>query len=159
MVERINKLKRFTNVFVSQNQREPDVSEICEGLNWTTEEAEKVLKYTQDTVSLDTPIGEDEHGEQSVLGDFIEAADSDVAEEAISKQATEGLLKVVASRLTDRELEVIYRRNGINQSRPETLEEIGADFGVTRERIRQIEAKAYRKLRNTRDVKAYRTEG
>ena len=158
MVEKINKLKMFTNRFIAANQREPEIAEICEGLNWTTDEADKVLKYSIDTVSLDTPIGEDEHGEQSVLGDFIEAPDSDVAAEAISHQATSGLLKVVESRLTKRELEVVYRRLGINRERSETLEEIGADFNVTRERIRQIEAKALRKLRNTREVKAYRSE-
>ena len=159
MTERINKLKRFTAIFINTYQREPDVEDIAEGLNWTIEETEKVQKYAVDTVSLDTPIGEDEHGEQSVLGDFIEAPDSDVAAEALSHHATEGLLKVVESRLSKRELEVVYRRLGINQERAETLEEIGADFGVTRERIRQIEAKALRKLRNTRDIKAYRNEG
>ena len=158
MTERINKYKRFCTVFVNTYQREPEVEDIAEGLNWTIEDTLKVQKYSIDTVSLDTPIGEDEHGEQSVLGDFIEAPNSDVAEEALTKQSTAGLLKVIESRLSPRELEVVYRRLGINQSRAETLEEIGADFGVTRERIRQIEAKAYKKLRLSREVKAYRIE-
>ena len=158
MTERINKLKRFSTLFLNKYQREPEVEEIAEGLNWTLDETEKVLKYSVDTVSLDTPIGEDEHGEQSVLGDFIEAPDSDVAAIAISNNSGSEMLKVVESRLSPRELEVVYRRLGINQARGETLEEIGADFGVTRERIRQIEAKAYRKLRVTREIKAYRNE-
>ena len=145
-------------MFLNKYQREPEVEEIAEGLNWTIDETEKVLKYSVDTVSLDTPIGEDEHGEQSVLGDFIEAPDSDVAAIAISNNSGSEMLKVVESRLSPRELEVVYRRLGINQARGETLEEIGADFGVTRERIRQIEAKAYRKLRVTREIKAYRNE-
>ena len=159
MVEKVNKLKVFKTKFLNENAREPEIEEIMEGLNWTEAEVLKIIKYSADAISLDQPVGEEEHGEQTVLGDFIEAEDQNVEGMASSKCAGEELMKIVKARLSDRELMVISRRNALAPyTRVETLEEIGRDLNITRERVRQIEAKAYRKLRNNREVKAFKPE-
>ena len=156
MVEKVNKLRLFKQRFLNENAREPDTEEIMAGLNWTEEEVNKIEHYSYDAMSLDSPIGEEEHGEQTVLGDYIEAPDTNVEQSATSTVDYASLIKVVKSRLSERELIVLSRRLALPPySRTETLEEIAKDYHVTRERIRQIEAKALRKLRNNREIKSY----
>lgn len=157
MVEKVNKFRAFKNKFLYENAREPEIKEIIEGLNWSEEEVLKMIKYSTDTISLDQPIGEEEHGEQTVLADFIEAENQNVEGIATSKIDSESLMKVVKARLSDRELLVISRRFGIYPyNRCETLEEIGKDLNVTRERIRQIEEKALRKLRKNKEINSFK---
>ena len=157
MVEKVNKFRAFKNKFLYENAREPEIKEIIEGLNWSEEEVKKMIKYSTDTISLDQPIGEEEHGEQTVLADFIEAENQNVEGIATSKFDSESLMKVVKARLSDRELLVISRRFGIYPyNRCETLEEIGKDLNVTRERIRQIEEKALRKLRKNKEINSFK---
>ena len=142
---------------MNENAREPDLEEIAEGLNWPIEFTREVQKNSVDSISLEQPIGEEEHGEQTVLCDYIEDPDVNVQDDAISTESYSGLIKVVESRLSDRELMVLSRRLALPPyNREETLEEIGQDLGVTRERIRQIEAKALKKLKNNREIKAYK---
>ena len=157
MVEKVNKFRAFKNKFLNENAREPEIKEIIEGLNWSEEEVLKMIKYSTDTISLDQPIGEEEHGEQTVLADFIEAENQNVEGIATSKFHSESLMKVVKARLSDRELLVVSRRFGIYPyNRCETLEEIGKDLNVTRERIRQIEEKALRKLRKNKEINSFK---
>lgn len=157
MVEKVNKFRAFKNKFLYENAREPEIKEIIEGLNWSEEEVLKMIKYSNDTISLDQPIGEEEHGEQTVLADFIEAENQNVEGIATSKIDSESLMKVVKARLSDRELLVVSRRFGIYPyNRCETLEEIGKDLNVTRERIRQIEEKALRKLRKNKEINSFK---
>lgn len=157
MVEKVNKFRAFKNKFLNENAREPEIKEIIEGLNWSEEEVLKMIKYSTDTISLDQPIGEEEHGEQTVLADFIEAENQNVEGIATSKIDSESLMKVVKARLSDRELLVVSRRFGIYPyNRCETLEEIGKDLNVTRERIRQIEEKALRKLRKNKEINSFK---
>ena len=110
MVEKVNKFRAFKNKFLNENAREPEIKEIIEGLNWSEEEVKKMIKYSTDTISLDQPIGEEEHGEQTVLADFIEAENQNVEGIATSKFDSESLMKVVKARLSDRELLVVSRR-------------------------------------------------
>ena len=157
MVEKVNKFRAFKNKFLNENARDPEIKEIIEGLNWSEEEVLKMIKYSNDTISLDQPIGEEEHGEQTVLADFIEAENQNVEGIATSKFDSESLMKVVKARLSDRELLVVSRRFGIYPyNRCETLEEIGKDLNVTRERIRQIEEKALRKLRKNKEINSFK---
>ena len=157
MVEKVNKFRAFKNKFLYENAREPEIKEIIEGLNWSEEEVLKMIKYSTDTISLDQPIGEEEHGEQTILADFIEAENQNVEGIATSKIDSESLMKVVKARLSDRELLVVSRRFGIYPyNRCETLEEIGKDLNVTRERIRQIEEKALRKLRKNKEINSFK---
>ena len=157
MVEKVNKFRAFKNKFLYENAREPEIKEIIEGLNWSEEEVLKMIKYSNDTISLDQPIGEEEHGEQTILADFIEAENQNVEGIATSKIDSESLMKVVKARLSDRELLVVSRRFGIYPyNRCETLEEIGKDLNVTRERIRQIEEKALRKLRKNKEINSFK---
>jgi RNA polymerase primary sigma factor len=125
--------------------REPTVAELAIELNLTVERIEEIRRISQDTTSIDSPLGEDGDG---VVGDTI--ADANIAEpteNAYSVMLKEQLLAVINS-LTPREQKVIRLRYGIDDGKPRTLEEVGREFKVTRERIRQIEAKALRKLRN-----------
>ena len=157
MVEKVNKFRAFKNKFLNENARDPEIKEIIEGLNWSEEEVKKMIKYSTDTISLDQPIGEEEHGEQTVLADFIEAENQNVEGIATSKFDSASLMKVVKARLSDRELLVVSRRFGIYPyDRCETLEEIGKDLNVTRERIRQIEEKALRKLRKNKEINSFK---
>ena len=153
--EKVNKYRRYCTAFLNMNGREPTELEASEEFGLDIEKIRELKKISQEIVSLDKPIGEEEHGEQSVLGDYVESPETDVAEAAISNHVQGELIKIVKSRLTDKEMDVLFKRLAINCDREYTLEEIGKQYGVTRERIRQIEAKALRKLKNNRDIRAY----
>ncbi len=150
MVETINKQGRATRTLLQRLGREPTTEEIAEYLGWSVEKVREIQKIAQDPVSLETPIGEEE---DSHLGDFLEddkaMSPSDVAE---SKLLKEQLFQVLNT-LTPREQKVLRLRYGLDDSHPRTLEEVGREFNVTRERIRQIEAKALRKLRHPNRLK------
>ncbi len=150
MVETINKQVRATRQLLQQLGREPSAEEIAQYLGCSVERVREIQKIAQDPVSLETPIGEEE---DSHLGDFIEdtgaLSPSDVAE---SNMLKEQLIQVLNT-LTPREEKVLRLRYGLDDSHPRTLEEVGKEFNVTRERIRQIEAKALRKLRHPNRLK------
>lgn len=150
MVETINKQVRATRQLLQKLGREPSPEEIAEFIGSTPERVREIQKIAQDPVSLETPIGEEE---DSHLGDFIEdsntAAPAEVAE---ANMLREQLISVLST-LTPREEKVLRLRYGIDDSHPRTLEEVGKEFNVTRERIRQIEAKALRKLRHPNRIK------
>ena len=145
MVETINKLMRVSRRLVQEYGREPTSEEISRDMEVAPDRVREILKISQEPVSLETPIGEEE---DSHLGDFIEdrgaLAPADAASYLLLKEQVEGVL----STLNDRERRVLQLRFGLEDGRSRTLEEVGRDFGVTRERIRQIEAKALRKLRH-----------
>jgi RNA polymerase primary sigma factor len=154
MIETINKLIRTSRYLVQEFGREPTPEEIAEKMDFPLEKVRKVLKIAKEPISLETPIGEEE---DSHLGDFIE--DKKVvspAEAVISLNLCEQTRKVLAT-LTPREEKVLRMRFGIGQKADHTLEEVGRDFDVTRERIRQIEAKALRKLRHPSRAKKLRS--
>jgi len=145
MIETINKLIRTSRYLVQEHGREPTPEEIAEKMEFPLEKVRKVLKIAKEPISLETPIGEEE---DSHLGDFIE--DKKVlspADAVINFNLAEQTRKVLAT-LTPREEKVLRMRFGIGEKADHTLEEVGRDFNVTRERIRQIEAKALRKLRH-----------
>ena len=146
MVETVNKLLRVRRPLVQRLGREPSLEEIAEQMEMPLDKVQKVLKLVKEPISLETPIGDEE---QSSLGDFIEdeLAPSPV-EAAIRGNLGELTRKVVAT-LSPREEQILRMRFGIGQKTDSTLEEVGKQFAVTRERIRQIEAKALRKLRQT----------
>jgi len=145
MVETINKTARVTRALTQQLGRDPTVEEIAAEMNTTVERIREIQRTAQDPVSLETPIGEEE---DSHLGDFIEdTTAAQPAEKAEQSMVKEQLMQVLAT-LTPREEKVIRMRYGLDDHRARTLEEVGQAFGVTRERIRQIEAKALRKLRH-----------
>ena len=145
MVETVNKVIRTSRQLLQELGREPTEEELAEELGMTVEKVRDVLKVAQEPVSLETPIGEEE---DSHLGDFIPAeTDTDPADLANAALMKEQIQKALST-LTDRERRVLELRYGLDDGRPRTLEEVGQEFGVTRERIRQIEAKALRKLRH-----------
>ena len=145
MVETINKTLRMTRTLLQELGREPTPEEVAESLNVSVSRVREVLKISRDPVSLDTPIGEED---DSHLGDFIEddSALSPADSAAFSMLRAE--LATALESLTDRERQVVKLRFGLEDGRARTLEEVGKEFNVTRERIRQIEAKALRKLRH-----------
>ena len=145
MVETINKLLRVTRRLVQEYGREPTSEEIGAGMEVVPEKVREILKISQEPVSLETPIGEEE---DSHLGDFIEDRGALAPSEAASYQLLKEQVDDVLYTLSDREARVLQLRFGLEDGRSRTLEEVGRDFGVTRERIRQIEAKALRKLRH-----------
>ncbi len=145
MVETINKLIRVTRQLVQELGREPLPEEIAEQMDITIERVREIQKISQEPVSLETPIGEEE---DSHLGDFIEDQDAPAPAEAASFRLLKEQLEEVLETLTPREEKVLRLRFGLDDGRARTLEEVGHVFGVTRERIRQIEAKALRKLRH-----------
>lgn len=145
MVETINRVLRTSHSMVQKLGREPTTKEIADELHIEESKVEEVLKIAQEPVSLETPIGEEE---DSHLGDFIPDDDAPVPAEAASQTLLKEQLADVLKTLTPREEKVLRLRFGLEDGRPRTLEEVGKEFNVTRERIRQIEAKALRKLRH-----------
>jgi RNA polymerase primary sigma factor len=145
MVETINKLVRVTRQLVQELGREPLPEEIANQMEISLERVREIQKISQEPVSLETPIGEEE---DSHLGDFIEDQDAPAPAEAASFRLLKEQLEEVLETLTPREEKVLRLRFGLDDGRARTLEEVGHVFGVTRERIRQIEAKALRKLRH-----------
>lgn len=145
MVETINKLIRIQRQLLQDLGREPTPEEIGAEMDMSTDKVREILKIAQEPVSLETPIGEEDG---SHLGDFIEDKDATSPEQHASYELLKEQLEEVLDTLTDREENVLRLRFGLNDGRTRTLEEVGRVFGVTRERIRQIEAKALRKLRH-----------
>jgi RNA polymerase primary sigma factor len=145
MVETINKLIRIQRQLLQDLGREPTPEEIGREMEFSPEKVREILKVSQEPVSLETPIGEEE---DSHLGDFIEDSDAVVPVDAASFILLQEQLDSVLHTLSEREKKVIQLRFGLTDGHPRTLEEVGREFGVTRERIRQIEAKALRKLRH-----------
>ena len=145
MVETINKLMRVSRRLVQEYGREPTTAEIAQGMEVAPERVREILKVSQEPVSLETPIGEEE---DSQLGDFIEDRSAPAPAEAATFQLLREQVEEVLNSLSERERRVLQLRFGLEDGRSRTLEEVGRDFGVTRERIRQIEAKALRKLRH-----------
>jgi len=145
MVETINKLMRHHRRLLQDFGREPTPEEIGNIMELSPERVEEIIKISQEPVSLQTPIGEEE---DSHLGDFIEDQSAPAPSEAASFQLLKEQINDVLHTLTDRERRVLQLRFGLEDGRSRTLEEVGREFGVTRERIRQIEAKALRKLRH-----------
>ena len=145
MVETINKLIRVSRQLLQEKGREPQPEEIAEAMGITVEKVREIIKIAQEPVSLETPIGEEE---DSHLGDFIQDDDAPPPAEAASFTLMKEQLMGVLDTLTPREKKVLSLRFGLEDGRQRTLEEVGQEFNVTRERIRQIEAKALRKLRH-----------
>ena len=145
MVETINRLIRTSRRLQQELGREPTTEEIAEAMEITPERVREIIKISQEPVSLEMPIGEEE---DSNLGDFIEDHKAPAPADAASRQMLKEHLDDVLNSLSDREKDVLTMRFGLEDGRPRTLEEVGKHFGVTRERIRQIEAKALRKLRH-----------
>jgi len=145
MVETINKLIRTQRKLMQDMGREPTDEEVASELEITPEKVREILKIAQKTTSLETPIGDDE---DSMLGDFIPDERQATPYESTSKQLMHENLEEALGSLTERESKVLRMRFGLDGSKPLTLEEVGKVFGVTRERIRQIESKALRKLRH-----------
>ena len=155
MVETINKLIRVSRQLLQELGREPSPEEIAVEMDLPVERVREIMKIAQEPVSLETPIGEEE---DSHLGDFIEDEDAPAPAEAASYILLKEQLEGVLETLTPREEKVLRLRFGLDDGRSRTLEEVGQEFGVTRERIRQIEAKALRKLRHpsrSRKLKDY----
>ena len=155
MVETINKLIRVSRQLLQELGREPTPEEIAEEMNMPVERVREILKISQEPVSLETPIGEEE---DSHLGDFIQDDNVPVPADAAAITLLKEQLVEVLSTLTEREQKVLRLRFGLDDGRARTLEEVGKEFSVTRERIRQIEAKALRKLRHpsrSRKLKDY----
>ncbi len=145
MVETINKLIRVSRQLLQEEGREPTPDEIAEEMGISVEKVREILKIAQEPVSLETPIGEEE---DSQLGDFIPEDDAPAPAEAAAFSMLKEQLVDVLGTLTEREQMVLKLRFGLEDGRARTLEEVGKKFDVTRERIRQIEAKALRKLRH-----------
>jgi len=144
MVETINKLTRVTRQLTQKLGREPSVEEIAKEMNITEDKVREIMKISQDTVSLDTPVGEEE---DSNLGTFIQDENAISPQESAAQVMLKEQLLEVLNTLTPREQKVIMLRYGIEDGHSRTLEDVGKEFNVTRERIRQIEAKALKKLR------------
>lgn len=145
MVETINKVKKVSSQLLHQNGHEPTAEEVAEKLDMPVDKVREIIRVAQEPVSLETPIGEEE---DSHLGDFIPDDDAPAPAEAASHTLLKEQLGDVLSTLTEREEKVLRLRFGLEDGRSRTLEEVGKEFNVTRERIRQIEAKALRKLRH-----------
>ena len=155
MVETINKLIRVSRQLLQELGREPQPEEIAEKMDMSVDRVREILKISQEPVSLETPIGEEE---DSHLGDFIQDDNVPVPADAAAFTLLKEQLVEVLNTLTDREQKVLRLRFGLDDGRARTLEEVGKEFNVTRERIRQIEAKALRKLRHpsrSRKLKDY----
>lgn len=144
MVERIGKVKHVQRDLLQQLGHDPTEEEIAEEMGLSSERVEEILKIAQTPISLETPIGEEE---DSILGDFIKDDRAPVPDEVAARILLKEQLYSILNTLTDREQAVLRLRFGLDDGRPRTLEEVGKEFSVTRERIRQIEAKAIKRLR------------
>ena len=153
MVETINKVLRTTRKLTSELNREPTSEEIAAELHMDADKVDYVMRIKQDIASLDASVGRDGDDEDSVLGDFVEDEERISPEDSAANQILKEQLSEIIATLTDREQKIIRLRFGIGGGRPHTLEEVGAEFDVTRERIRQIEAKALSKLRKNKETK------
>lgn len=153
MVETINKVLRTTRRLTTELNREPTNEEIAKELDMEPDKVDYVMKIKQDIASLDASVGREGDDEDSVLGDFIEDEERISPEDSAANQILKEQLAEIISTLTDREQKIIRLRFGIGGGRPHTLEEVGSEFAVTRERIRQIEAKALSKLRKNKETK------
>ncbi|MDP9017216.1 MAG: RNA polymerase sigma factor RpoD [Candidatus Eremiobacteraeota bacterium] len=151
MVETINRLIKISRQLLQELGRDPSVEEIASEMGLTPEKVREVIKISQEPISLETPIGEEE---DSHLGDFIEDQEAVAPAEAASVMLLKEKMADVLQNLTERERKVLVLRFGLEDGHQRTLEEVGQEFGVTRERIRQIEAKALRKLRHPSRGKA-----
>ncbi|MEG3007250.1 MAG: RNA polymerase sigma factor RpoD, partial [Oscillospiraceae bacterium] len=145
MVETINRVKKASSQLLHKNGHDPSAEEIADEINMPVEKVREIMRVAQEPVSLETPIGEEE---DSHLGDFIEDDNAPAPAEAASHTLLREQLSDVLKTLTPREEKVLKLRFGLEDGRGRTLEEVGKEFNVTRERIRQIEAKALRKLRH-----------
>lgn len=154
MVETINKLLRTQRRMTQDLNREPTIEELAKELEMEPEKVEYVIKIKQDIQSLDAGVGRDgDEGDESTLSEFIEDEDSATPEEAATSQLLKEQVQAVLSTLSDREQKIVRMRFGLDNGKSHTLEEVGQEFAVTRERIRQIEAKALAKLRKHKDAK------
>ncbi|MBI1952356.1 RNA polymerase sigma factor RpoD [Candidatus Saccharibacteria bacterium] len=151
MVETINKLLRTQRRLTQELNREPTNEEIAAAMEMDVDKVEHIMKIKQDISSLDASVRDDE--EDSVLGDFIEDEDTKTPTESASEQLLKEQVKQILSTLTDREQKILRLRFGLDDGKSHTLEEVGQEFSVTRERIRQIEAKALAKLRKNKDTR------
>ena len=151
MVETINKLLRTQRRLTQELNREPTNDEIAAAMDMDVDKVEHIMKIKQDISSLDASVRDDE--EDSVLGDFIEDEDQETPSESASKQLLKEQVKQILGTLTEREQKILRLRFGLDDGKSHTLEEVGQEFSVTRERIRQIEAKALAKLRKHRDTR------
>lgn len=145
MIETINKMNRITRQVLQETGQEPDPSELAEKMQIPEDKIRRILKIAKEPISMETPIGDDE---DSHLGDFLEDTETEAPAETAQNENLEEAIKQVLDSLTPREAKVLRMRFGIEMSSDHTLEEVGKQFDVTRERIRQIEAKALRKLRH-----------
>jgi RNA polymerase primary sigma factor len=153
MVETINKVLRASRKLTAELNREPTIEEIAKEMDMDVEKVDYVMRIKQDIASLDQSVGKDGDDEDSVLGDFVEDEDRISPEDSAANQMLKEQLADIIATLSEREQKIIKLRFGIGGGRPHTLEEVGAEFSVTRERIRQIEAKALSKLRKNKDTK------
>ncbi len=153
MVETINKLLRTQRRMTQDLNREPSIEELAKELEMEPEKVEYVMKIKQDIHSLDAGVGRDGDDEDSVLGDFIEDEDAASPEDSAASQLLKEQVQDILSVLTEREQKIVKMRFGLEDGKSHTLEEVGQEFAVTRERIRQIEAKALTKLRKHKDAK------
>ena len=153
MVETINKVLRATRKLTNELNREPTTEEVAKEMGMEPDKVDYVMKIKQDIASLDAAVGPDGDDQDSVLGDFIEDEGRVSPEDAAAAQMLKEQIAEILGSLSEREQKVIKLRFGIGGGRPHTLEEVGAEFAVTRERIRQIEAKALSKLRKHKDTK------
>lgn len=153
MVETINKVLRTQRRLTQDLNREPSVQEIADAMGMEPDRIEYVMKIKQDIASLDASVGRDGDDDDSSLGDFVEDEDRVSPEDSAATQLLKEQIASILSTLTDRERKIIKMRFGIGGGKSHTLEEVGAEFSVTRERIRQIEAKALAKLRKNKDTK------
>ncbi len=153
MVETINKLLRTQRRMTQDLNREPTIEELAAELEMEPEKVEYVIKIKQDIHSLDAGVGRDGEDEDSVLGDFVEDEDTISPVDSAADQLLKEQIQDVLGTLSEREQKIIRMRFGLDDGKNHTLEEVGQEFAVTRERIRQIEAKALAKLRKNKDVK------
>jgi RNA polymerase primary sigma factor len=145
MIETINKLNRLSRQILQETGREATPEELSELIEMSEDKVQKIMKIAKEPISMETPIGDDE---DSHLGDFIEDGANDSPIDHATTQSLREATKGILESLTEREAKVLRMRFGIDMNTDHTLEEVGKQFDVTRERIRQIEAKALRKLRH-----------